>query len=113
MYSLFHCCAWIVIGSFVLGILIRIPLFSQFHPTSIESPTGRILANTVGPIFWVAMLILFLGMVCVCAFCERSPGSTKFMWFLLFFLLAPIASPLYFFTNYREIVAAHHEAQDA
>jgi len=82
------------------------PWFQQ-----IESIRGgvlglRLLGAPLGVAGAPATLILLFGMMAFCVREDRSPLSSKILWFVLFFATAFFGAAVYFFAVYRKQVGA-------
>lgn len=101
---LFSWSAWIVVGVAVFMSFMLTPWFQQ-----IESIRGgilglRVLGAPLGVLGAPAALILLFGMMTFCVREDRSPLSSKILWFVLFFATGFFGAAVYFFAVYRKQV---------
>ena len=101
---LFWWSAWVVVGMGFFMIFMLTPWFDQ-----IESIRGGLLfLNLLGAPLGIlgapASIILLFGMVAFCVREDRSPLSTKVLWFVSFFATACFGAAAYFFAVYRKRV---------
>ena len=101
---LFSWSAWIVVGVAAFMSFMLTPWFQQ-----VESIRGgvlglRLLGAPLGVVGAPATLILLFGMMAFCVREDRSPPSSKILWFVVFFATAFFGAAVYFFAVYRKQV---------
>jgi hypothetical protein len=64
----------------------------------------RILISPLAVACAPAALVIYLGMVCFCLLEDRSPVTSKVLWFVLFLSTGFFGAAAYFFVVYRRQV---------
>jgi len=77
------------------------PWFQQIEAHPRADLFLRILISPLALLAAPASIIILFGMMLSCAR-DRSPVSTKVLWFLLFFVTACFGAAVYFFAVYRK-----------
>jgi hypothetical protein len=96
--------AWIVVCFGVLVVFALTPLYREVEEMPHALLLVRVLGGAVGVFGLPATLLLLVGMAVFCVKEDRSRFSVKLSWFILFFMIAPFGSAIYYFVVYRKLV---------
>ena len=115
---MFLCSAWVVVAlmffvfsSAALSLHGNFVLWN-FVLTPTEDRVFVIFLYTIGILFILAILIIFIGMAVFCIL--RQPSvSGKIFRFVFFFFTGPLGSTLYYFAVYIRLARTQYEVEHA
>jgi hypothetical protein len=110
MSDVFTVSAWGVVCSLTFTILHWPPSFPGIEKTVGGNPMMTVLFLAFFAVGVLGLLIIMIGMAIFCLVEDRSSVGKKIIWFLVFFLTAPVGSVVYFFSVYKKMVATQREA---
>ncbi len=98
--------SWAVVGLGVFFAFMLTPWYRQIAAMPRVLLAVQWLGGALGVVAIPATLVLIVGMAIFCVREDRSRFSVKLSWFILFFLIAPFGSAIYYFFVYRKQVPA-------
>jgi len=106
---IFSWSSWVVVG---LGIFFAFMLTPWYRKIETAPPVVlSVLGGALGILSVTAIIVLIAGMAIFCVKEDRSRFSVKLSWFILFFLIAPFGSAIYYFFVYRKQVPVSSGAE--
>lgn len=100
-FKLFLWSTIMCLSCFSYALFIATPLGRHIFNSSSANNAMGILFVVLVALTIPCALIIFVGMAMYCAFSDRSSVGVKVSWFLLFLVIWPLGSIVYFFTVYR------------
>jgi len=96
--------SWTVVLIGIFFTFMLTPWYGEVQTMPRTLLVVRVLGGALGILGVPASLVLLVGMAVFCAKHDRPRFSVKLSWFILFFMIAPFGSAIYYFRVYRKSV---------